>query len=55
MVAALAVVSYLAVKVILAIFYRFDRLMENMKSFGEGNYQVPEAPRKYQEDEIGLL
>ena len=26
-----------------------------MKSFGEGNYQVPEAPRKYQEDEIGLL
>lgn len=55
MVAALAVVSYLAVKVILAIFYRFDRLMSNMKNFGEGNYQVPEAPRKYREDEIGLL
>ena len=55
MVAALIVVSYLAVKVILAIFYRFDQLMANMKSFGEGSYQVPEAPRKYREDEIGLL
>ena len=55
MIAALGAVSYLAVKVILAIFYRFDRLTANMKSFGEGNYQVPEAPRKYREDEIGLL
>ena len=55
MIAALAAVSYLAVKVILAIFYRFDRLTANMKNFGEGNYQVPDAPRKYREDEIGLL
>lgn len=55
MVTALAAVSYLTVKVILAIFYRFDRLISNMKSFGEGNYQVPDSPRQYQEDEIGLL
>ena len=55
MAAALAVVSYLAVKVTLAIFYRFDRLTANMKSFGEGNYQVPEAPHQYLGDEIGLL
>ena len=44
MVAALAVVSYLAVKVILAIFYRFDRLMENMKVLEKETTRCPRRP-----------
>ena len=55
MILALALVSYFAIKLILALFYRFDKLIENMKSFGEGSYQVPDLPQPYEEDEIGLL
>ena len=55
MVAALLIVSYLTVHLILTLFYRFDRLISNMKSFGDGKYQIPEISQDYSEDEIGLL
>lgn len=55
MVLTMILVSYLSIRLIFALFRRFDQLIDNMKRFGEGNYSIPENVSTYSQDEIGLL
>lgn len=55
MLLATTIVSYCSIRIVLALFRRFDCLIHNMKLFGEGNYTAPVQPQHYPEDEIGLL
>lgn len=55
MVLMLVLVSFFSIRLVFALFRRFDRLIDNMKRFGEGNYQAPEPAQTYAQDEIGLL
>nr|WP_288974441.1 sensor histidine kinase [uncultured Blautia sp.] len=55
MVLAVIIVGIFSTKLVFALFRHFDRLIENMKQFGEGKYEIDAAPRAYQQDEIGLL
>ncbi|MCD8371211.1 MAG: sensor histidine kinase, partial [Clostridiales bacterium] len=49
------VVFVFVVRMISSLFSRFDRLIENMRQFGEGNYRIEPVPASYPADEIGLL
>lgn len=55
MVLAVIIVGIFSTKLVFALFRHFDRLIENMKQFGEGRYEIDAAPTEYQQDEIGLL
>ncbi len=52
--AGLAVILFV-MRLVPSLFQRFDLLVNNMKRFGEGHYQVPEQSSAYPSDEIGLL
>ena len=52
---AVIIVGIFSTKLVFALFRHFDRLIENMKQFGEGRYEIDAAPKEYQQDEIGLL
>lgn len=55
MILAVIIVGIFSTKLVFALFRHFDRLIENMKQFGEGRYEIDAAPTEYQQDEIGLL
>lgn len=55
MVLAVILVGIFSTKLIFALFRYFDGLIENMKQFGEGQYQIAVSPQEYRQDEIGLL
>ena len=55
MVLSVILVGYFSTKLVFALFRHFDRLIENMKQFGEGKYEIAASPRDYRQDEIGLL
>lgn len=55
MVLAVILVGIFSTKLVFALFRHFDRLIENMKQFGEGKYEIAVPPIEYRQDEIGLL
>ncbi len=55
MVFAVILVGLFSTKLVFALFRHFDRLIGNMKQFGEGKYEIAAPPIEYRQDEIGLL
>ncbi len=55
MVLSVILVGIFSTKLVFALFRHFDRLIENMKQFGEGKYEIADSPSDYRQDEIGLL
>lgn len=49
------IVSLICIRMILALFRQFDHLIDIMKQFGAGHYEISDHPIEYSADEIGLL
>lgn len=49
------IVSLICIRTILALFRQFDHLIDIMKQFGAGHYEISDHPIEYSADEIGLL
>lgn len=55
MVLSMILICVFIVKLVPSLFAHFDRLIDNMRRFGEGRYETAGSSTVYRQDEIGLL